>query len=1057
MASGGGGGVVVCNKRYRRSDGDEGETSGRNKRCGVGPSSGANADGESGAYMDDGAKTADDDAAAGEDYMYGYDDFYDDDEEADEQSEGDAAASARDTEQRYVVLTESDLRARQEADAAKVAEVLSIPAGFAAILLRHFKWRVGRVQEEWFTDERRVRGAVGLPAPEDGGGGEVILVPCARSSLAQVCGICFDPYPAWRTRSAGCGHYYCDGCWGGYVAAAVADGARCLSLRCPDPSCSAPVVRELVDAVAAGAKDRARYARFWLRSYVEESGGRIKWCGGAGCTRSVEFLGDAAGYAAATDVFCDSGCRHGFCWGCGEEAHRPVSCGTVRAWLAKNASDSETAKWVVAHTKRCPKCARPIEKNHGCNHMTCGAPCRHQFCWLCFDPWDNHRGCTRYDSRRQRQEVEAAAAAAADEEKEARRRHAKASLDRYLYHYERWAGNGKSLQKALADADELERSELERMARMVDVPAMELGFVTEAYRQIADGRRVLRWAHAYAYFLFLDPERDAAKRDLFDDLQSQANRWLECLHSCAELERKELFGGGADGGDGESTTVAVEAFRAYKEKVANLTGVTRKFMGNLVKAFKTNLPEVVVTPAFDFDHIVNGPTMGSQTAGVGGTISSVTRILNWYTEAHTANGSVQEHSPIRNPVQHPVRPGGHGGLLSNPSQFPPMNSSFLGEATTSMGPPNIGPITPLQVHMSNIVSSGTTSTPSVTFSMSGSGQPIGTELMMVQSTALGSFGSNTSTAWDNSDIAESSSQPNSMGMNRQSGINPLSSAMNVPFGLHQNAQQPPPKYVKIWESWSGTVSKTVAADWPETMQIVRLIAQEHMNNKQYVGKADVLIFQTLNQHGFLGQLQEKKLCAVIQLPSQTLLLSMSDKAGRMIGMLFPKNMVMFKPEVLTQPSPVQQEKLQQQQELLHHQQQQLHLQQQQQNLQRLRQQILQQQQMQQMQHQQQYMRQQKLRQQQLQHQEPLLLFTPEEQRQLLQQIQQQQPRYQQQLQQQMQHQQQPRQQIQHQKNQQQHMQQMQPQQQPLPQMVGTELGSDDDAREDWVTGAGQHA
>ncbi|XP_066337565.1 probable E3 ubiquitin-protein ligase ARI8 isoform X2 [Miscanthus floridulus] len=1015
MASGGGGGAGVCNKRYRRSADDDGETSGRNKRCGFGPSSGANDDGESGdgtgAYMD-GAKTADDDGA-GEEYMYGYDDI-----EA-EQSEGDAA-SACDREQRYVVLTEADVHARQEADTAKVAEVLSIPTGFAAVLLRHFKWRVGRVQEEWFTDDRRVRGAVGLPAPEEDGD-EQVLVPDARSPRPQVCGICFDPYPAGQTRSAGCSHYYCDGCWSGYVAAAVGDGARCLSLRCPDPSCSAPVVRELVDAVAAGAADRARYTRFWLRSYVEESGGRIKWCGGAGCTRSVEYLGDAA---AATDVFC-CGCRHGFCWGCGEEAHRPVSCGTVRAWLAKNASDSETANWVVANTKRCPKCRRPIEKNHGCNHMTCSAPCRHQFCWLCFDPWDNHRGCTRYDYR-QRQQVEAAAA----DEEEARRRQAKASLDRYLYHYERWAGNGKSLQKALADADELERSELERMARMVDVPAMELGFVTEAYRQIADGRRVLRWAHAYAYFLFLDPERDAAKRDLFDDLQSQANRWLECLHSCAELERKELFGGGANS-DGESATVAVEAFRAYKEKVANLTGVTRKFMGNLVKAFKTNLPEVVVTPAFDFDHIVNGPTMGRQTAGVGGIISTPTVTLE-------------------------------------PAAMLPMNSTFFGEATTSMGLPNMGAITPFQFHMSNMISSGLTSTPPVTFSMSGPGQPIGTQ-EMVQSTPLGSFGSNTSTAWDNSDIAESSSQPNSMGMNRQAGINTLSSAMNVPIGMHHNAQQPPPKYVKIWEgtlsgqrqgqpvfickldSWSGTVSKTVAADWPETMQIVRLIAQEHMNKKQYVGKTDFLIFRTLNQHGFLGQLQEKKLCAVIQLPSQTLLLSMSDKAGRMIGMLFPKNMVMFKPEVLTQPSPVQQEKLQQQQELLHHQQQQLQHQQQQQNLQRLQQQILQQQQMQQMQHQQRI-----LHQQQLQHQEPLLLFTPKEQQQLLQQMQQQ-PQYQQQLRQQMQHQQQLRQQIQHQKNQQQHMQQMQPQQQPLPQMVGTELGSDDDAREDWVTGAGQHA
>lgn len=74
-------------------------------------------------------------------------------------------------------------------------------------------------------------------------------------------------------------------------------------------------------------------------------------------------------------------------------------------------------------------------------------------------------------------------------------------------------------------------------------------------------------------------------------------------------------------------------------------------------------------------------------------------------------------------------------------------------------------------------------------------------------------------------------------------------------------------------------------------------------------------------------------------------------------------------------------------------------------------------------------------------QQQLRMFTPEEQ-----QIQQ--PRYQQHLHQEMQHQIQLRQQIQHQNN------HMQTQQQPLPQMVSTE---DDDAREDWVTGARRHA
>ncbi|OIW04658.1 hypothetical protein TanjilG_07793 [Lupinus angustifolius] len=142
----------------------------------------------------------------------------------------------------------------------------------------------------------------------------------------------------------------------------------------------------------------------------------------------------------------------------------------------------------------------------------------------------------------------------------------------------------------------------------------------------------------------------------------------------------------------------------------------------------------------------------------------------------------------------------------------------------------------------------------------------------------------------------------------QSLVNNAAANMTLPqqgsSGMQSTQQQS--KYVKVWEgSLSGqrqgqpvfitklegyrnfSASETLAANWPPVMQIVRLISQDHMNNKQYVGKADFLVFRAMNPHGFLGQLQEKKLCAVIQLPSQTLLLSVSDKAFRLIGMLFP--------------------------------------------------------------------------------------------------------------------------------------------------------------------------
>lgn len=290
----------------------------------------------------------------------------------------------------------------------------------------------------------------------------------------------------------------------------------------------------------------------------------------------------------------------------------------------------------------------------------------------------------------------------------------------------------------------------------------------------------------------------------------------------------------------------------------------------------------------------------------------------------------------------------------------------------------------------------------------------------------------------------------------QSGMQSLgvnnNSAANMPLSQQTSSslQSSQSKYVKVWEGnlsgqrqgqpvfitrlegyRSASASETLAANWPPTMQIVRLISQDHMNNKQYVGKADFLVFRAMNQHGFLGQLQEKKLCAVIQLPSQTLLLSVSDKACRLIGMLFPGDMVVFKPQISSQQQQQQQMQQQQMQSQQHPQLQQQHLPQlqQQQQLPQLQQQQLpqmqQQQQLPQLQQQQQLPQLQQQQQlPQLQQQQPLSQLQPQQQ---LQQLQQQQPLSQ--LQQQQQQQLPQLQQLQ--------QQQQLPQQQ---QMVGTGMG-----------------
>jgi len=42
-----------------------------------------------------------------------------------------------------------------------------------------------------------------------------------------------------------------------------------------------------------------------------------------------------------------------------------------RLWDNKIQGDSENKNWMTANTKPCPKCGNPVEKNGGCNHVSC--------------------------------------------------------------------------------------------------------------------------------------------------------------------------------------------------------------------------------------------------------------------------------------------------------------------------------------------------------------------------------------------------------------------------------------------------------------------------------------------------------------------------------------------------------------------------------------------------------------------------------------------------------------------------------------------------------------
>lgn len=456
----------------------------------------------------------------------------------------------------YCALKEEDIRRRQEVDVNTVSSVLSVPKESALLLLLHYQWNSNTVNDEWFANEEKIRKAVGLL--------EKPIVQIPNGELAT-CEICFDQSSVDRMPTGGCGHPYCESCWERYLSTSIDEGPGCLTLRCPEPSCSAAIGQGMIERLVSEIH-KNKYRKYLIRSYVEVKK-KIKWCPSPDCEFAVEFeLG-----SETCDVTCH--CSNSFCWNCTEDSHRPVDCGTVSKWILKNNSEAESTNWILAYTKSCPKCNRPIEKSTGCMHMTCRAPCSHEFCWLCLRPWkgghDGSYDCNRYSSGMKEGEANNA---------DFKREMAKRSLQRYTHYYERWAANHSSRKKAIRDKRQIEDVKLEKLSRTQSEPDTQLRFIINAWDQIIECRRVLKWTYAYGYYL---PENEVNKCNFFQYLQGEAEAGLERLHQCAEIELRDYY-----------YLDSSLSFNDYRNKLVQLTKVTKNYFDNLVAALENGLNEV---------------------------------------------------------------------------------------------------------------------------------------------------------------------------------------------------------------------------------------------------------------------------------------------------------------------------------------------------------------------------------------------------------------------------------------------------------------------------------
>ena len=451
----------------------------------------------------------------------------------------------------YVLMGADDVAKMMLAKVKQISELLDVPRDCAEVLLREKGWSPERLTEQYWADGEKLRKAAGLETwtwPD----GERSSVTLPQASGTVTCRICFDEVPADKARAAPCGHSFCDECYAGYLDNAVQEGAGCVLAPCPEQECATSVPLKLWEQLLDQERFE-RLRRFRLENFVTSSKD-LRWCPGAGCDKIVRSG------AACTSVKCtvaNGGCGAAFCVRCGEEAHQPAGCPALAEWAEKCQNESETANWILANTKRCPKCQTRIEKNQGCNHMSC-SQCKYEFCWMCMGDWAEHGAttggyykCNKYDPSK---------AEGADDDDQAR---AKRELDRYLHYYKRYHGHDQAMAFATKQLEATERRMVE-LQESTQGSWIDVQFLKAANEMVIECRRVLKNTYVFGYYL---PTDAAKRRELFENLQEHLEKFTETLSEMTELPIDQMD----------------------RTEIVNVTRVTESFLANLIQGAEAGL------------------------------------------------------------------------------------------------------------------------------------------------------------------------------------------------------------------------------------------------------------------------------------------------------------------------------------------------------------------------------------------------------------------------------------------------------------------------------------
>ena len=196
-----------------------------------------------------------------------------------------------------------------------------------------------------------------------------------RSKDGETCPVCHDTID--HPHRLGCGHVYCYGCLRHFLLTASNTKRFPLSCMSGEGKCGLliplPVVRRFLPP---GQVKHLLEVSF--HDHLARHPEKFRYCTTPDCPGVYSLESGSEG-----GIFQCRSCLVSVCVSCRVD-HDGFSCEEWKIHQESDAQERLLESWAESSedVKKCPECKILIEKNGGCNHMTC-PKCGVDICWMC--------------------------------------------------------------------------------------------------------------------------------------------------------------------------------------------------------------------------------------------------------------------------------------------------------------------------------------------------------------------------------------------------------------------------------------------------------------------------------------------------------------------------------------------------------------------------------------------------------------------------------------------------------------------------------------------------